>query len=270
MGRRILKVSLIGFLLGQPILLQATAVFDKTNFLKLGEMMSQGTQMIGQMSKMQSELGMLNSVLGNPIKGTVMQNMGAGNWFLNDFGSVLSDFSSPYGDPLSSLNNLGRNQFGTQDQSNYLFIKDYVKSKFFNNAENNPLSFQKQDEIQATRYDAVKQSTVDSMALSGQQKGALKKSNDQLKKLSRQTQTDRTIQDEIRTTNQLLVVIANELTQQKAILAQLLELKATSTAQHMPVIVPKGALSKRGTQSKGLPHGNSRGSTSLSDIFGGK
>lgn len=276
MGRRILKISLIGLLtIGGLPQAEATIMHDPTSFVKFGEIAQQGAQMIGQISKLQSEIGMLNSVLGEPISGAIMNNIGQGSWMMNDFGGVLDTLSSPYGDSLSSLNNFSRNQLGTPDQSTYLFLKDYAKSKLFQEHANAPLSFQQQDEIQNIRFDTLKQSSIDSIALSGQQKGSLKKSNANLEKLAQQAQTDRTIQEEIRTTNQLLVTIAQELAQQKAILAQMLELKAAQTTQQMPVVFNKGALSTRGAQASPIrgAQSSSLGSSSassLSNLLGGR
>lgn len=219
-------------------------VHDASSFAQIGQMLSTSGQMLGQLQNVSSELSTLNSVLGNPVEGEMMGKLGQANWLASDFGGVLNSLTSPHGDTLSSLNSLGVNHAGMESKSRYIHMKNYAQSKLFHDAPQNPLSFKKHDEIKETRFNTLKSASIDSIALSDQQKGALKSSNEEIKTISRQVKTDRTLQDELRTTNQLLVVIANELTQQRAILAQMLELKAATVAHKMPVVFNTTSLSK--------------------------
>lgn len=246
MGYALFRSSLAFMIILVSVQVRATQlVHDPSSFARFGEMLSSSNNMLSQLQDVSSELSTLNSVLGDPVQGTITEQMGQANWLASDFGGVLSSLTSPYGDPLSSLNSLGVNHGGMEDQSRYLHIKDYAQSKLFPDASQNPLSFDQHDTIKETRYKALRTSSIESVALSSQQKGALKSSNQEIQKLSKQAKRDRTLQDEIRTTNELLVLIANELSQQRALLAQLLELKASVVAHKMPVVFNTTSLSKK-------------------------
>ena len=224
-------------------------VHDATSCVRFGEMITTSGKMLTQLQGVSNELSTLNAVLGSPVDASQLTQFGKANWIAADFGNVLSNLTSPHGDTLSSLNTLGSNHLKMEDQSQYLYIKDYAQSKLFPEAPQNPLSFQKQDEIRANRYQTLRDSSINSVALSGQQKGSLTHSNKELQTLSKHVQTDQTLQDEIRTTNQLLVLIVNELTQSRALLAQHLELEAAVVAHQLPVVFNTTSLSKAKKES---------------------
>lgn len=224
----------------------ATAVFDAASCARMGEMLSNGAQQLSKLQGLSSELQSLNAVMGTHLPASATGALGRMGGLSGEFAGLLNGISSPYADSLSSLNAFS-SRHGAPDFSRFIIAKDYIKSKLF--AESGqPLSVAQHDEIRQERTHVIKESSINSVALASQQKNTIKKAHQQIEHLGQQALESPTIHDDLRTTNQLLAIIATELVQQRAILAQQLELNAAVIADQMPLVFKSTSLARPTSQ----------------------
>jgi conjugal transfer/entry exclusion protein len=227
------------------------AVFDASNYARMGQMLTSAGEQLGKLQVLSNQLGSMNNVLGSHLPSSVSGALGRMEGLGGEFGGLLSGISSPYADSLSTVNAF-TSRHGAPDFSRFLIAKNFIRSKLF--AENGegrhdsrpqPLTLAQHDEIRSERTHVMKESSINSFALSSQQKNSVKKSHQQIEELAGQACQSSTIHGDLQTTNKLLAFIAAELVQQRALIAQQLELNAAVIAEQMPLVFKSTSLARQ-------------------------
>jgi len=229
-----------------------TAVYDASACARMGQMLSTSAQQLAKLQGLSSELQSMNSVLGSHLPSSVSGALGQMENLGGQFAGLLSGISSPYADSLSTLNAF-TSRHGAPDFSRFLIAKNFIKSKLFaeegsHDGSPRPLTMAQHDEIRSERTHVMKESSINSFALSSQQKNSVKKAHEQIEFLARQALQSPTIHGDLQTTNKLLAFIAAELVQQRALIAQQLELNAAVIAEQMPLIFKSTSLARQPSQ----------------------
>lgn len=212
--------------------------FDPQSFARAGEMLSVTNTMVGQLTTIKNDLNALQKITGIPLievdafrlKEQFIQNL-------------LKPFKSAYIDHLSSISILkGANNdvlnFTTLEGAKakiaeQLFPKQSLQSAALNGLKDITTS---QLKTRNLHENALTTSSLNGAALSQQQKASLKSAHENLENLAGSAMEASSLHADLRATNQLLSLIASELIQQRALIAQHLELQATTSAYHMPVV----------------------------------
>jgi len=167
------------------------------NIAKYGEMIQSGAKQLETAKEMAStasnalntanqslgKLGTLNSVLGSPLKESVLGRLKGLKGVSGDYGNLLRSLSSEHSDSLRGVNRFSRNQLGTRDQSGLLSKKDYFKRTFFSERKGtfNP---KKARQIKYDREQVSRDSVLTSLAVSQTHKEGLKKDHEELVAIS--------------------------------------------------------------------------------------
>jgi conjugal transfer/entry exclusion protein len=235
------------------------AVFDASNYARMGQMLTSAGEQLGKLQVLSNQLGSMNNVLGSHLPSSVSGAMGRIGGLGGEFGGLLSGISSPYADSLSTVNAF-TSRHGAPDFSRFLIAKNFIKSKLFaeegeggHGSRAQPLTLAQHDEIRSERTHVMKESSINSFALSSQQKNSVKKSHQQIEDLAGQASQSSTIHGDLQTTNKLLAFIAAELVQQRALIAQQLELNAAVIAEQMPLVFKSTSLARQPSQQPAPP-----------------
>lgn len=210
----------------------ALATFDVNTFTALRSVLSTAGQSLQQLQSLSNEMTEMNSVLGSKLSQSFLQNVMQVGGMSGDFSSLLGSISGQGGDPLMQLNYLGVQHGGKQDFSNYIYAKNYFQNKFF---PDQPLTNSAQlTQIRESKLEAIQVSTVDSLAISSQQKKTLKDDHQQLQNLKIQAEQNTSLQYQTTIQTKLLEHIAHQLDKLILLQSQQLELMATNMAQSQP------------------------------------
>jgi hypothetical protein len=264
MGRRVSRLKLMQttalklfLILGVSSSAQGTAMHDAISYGELMKILSNGAEQLGKLQVLSNQLGSMNNVLGSHLPSSVSSAMGRIGGLGGEFGGLLSGISSPYADSLSTVNAF-TSRHGAPDFSRFLIAKNFIKSKLFaeegsHDSSPHPLTMAQHDEIRSERTHVMKESSINSFALSSQQKNSVKKSHQQIEHLAGQASQSSTIHGDLQTTNKLLAFIAAELVQQRALIAQQLELNAAVIAEQMPLVFKSTSLARQPSQQPAPP-----------------
>lgn len=234
--------------------LQSTAVYDASACARMGQMLSTGAQQLAKLQSLSSELQSMNSVLGSHLPSSVSGALGRMEGLGGEFSGLLNGISSPYAESLSSVNAFS-SRHGAPDFSRFIIAERFIRSKLFaeegesrSDHRPDPLTLAQHDEIRSERTHVMKESSINSFALSSQQKNSVKKAHEQIEQLAGQAHQSSTIHGDLQTTNKLLAFIAAELVQQRALIAQQLELNAAVIAEQMPLVFKSTSLARQPSQ----------------------
>jgi len=206
MGRYLFRSLMIGgsFLYSpceatfhDPLALAQNVSAQGQNLAKYGEMIKSGAKQLETAKELAStasdalntanqsldKLQTMNSVLGSPLKSSVLGRLMGLKGVSRDYGNLLGSLSRDNSDSLRAVNSFSRNQLGTQDQSGLLSKKDYFKRTFFSEKKGtfNP---QKARQIRYDREQASRDSVLTTLALSQTHKEGLKKDHEELVAIS--------------------------------------------------------------------------------------
>ncbi len=144
---------------------------------------STGSDALNTANQSLDKLQTMNSVLGSPLKSSVLGRLMGLKGVSRDYGNLLGSLSRDNSDHLRAVNSFSRNQLGTQDQSDLLSKKDYFKRTFFSEKKGsfNP---QKARQIKYDREQASRDSVLTTLAVSQTHKEGLKKDHEELVAIS--------------------------------------------------------------------------------------
>lgn len=215
----------------------ALATFDVNTFTTLKSVLSTAGESLQQLQFLSNEMMEMNSVLGSKLPQGLLQNIMQVGGMSGDFSFLLSSLSGQGGDPLMQLNYLGVQHGGKQDFSNYIYAKNYFQQKFF--PEQSLTTPTQLSQMRESKIEAIQVSTVDSLAISSQQKKTLKDDHQQLQNLKIQAEQNTSLQYQTTIQTRLLEHIAHQLDKIILIQSQQLELMATYMAQAQPTVFKK-------------------------------
>jgi hypothetical protein len=208
-------------------------VFDPQSFAEITKGINIATDSLVHLQEASGFLQKMNTLLGTELNTNFLQGLGKFDGYSNEFKSVLSAVNGNSGDRLMALNNVAH-VHGAQDFSNYLYAKQYMQQKFFPTTQNGAApDIQK---IQSNKMEAVRTSTVDSLALATQQKTNLEKDSQRLEDLTRQAEQNSSLIYQASIHNKLLEQIAHRLDKLILIQSQQLELMAAYMAHAQPSV----------------------------------
>jgi hypothetical protein len=210
-----------GMALNNPALMNGLNGILQGQLTELRNIKSSGASQLNIMELMQKSLGAQNL----PISPELGQ---------------LSAWSRKFGLPdsyrASLLNSLGNNamnipglpQLYPQLPINQVSQKLFVDKGSLQN-------FSQVQQVQSNRSMALQQASTIGIAVSGKNKHEFTEIRNKIADLGNQTGRANSLHEDIRVTNQLLVLIATQLSQQNEMVAQQLELSASVAAQSLPI-----------------------------------
>lgn len=214
-----------------PISFAQNVAAQGENAAKYGEMIKSGAEQLEQAKKIAStasetlntanqavsKLQTMNSVLGSPLKDSVLQRLAGLKSLSQSYGGFLGAMGSDNGDRLQSLNGFANREFGTEDRSRLLAGKNYFQRQFFPE-DSRTINLDKARSIKLTREQAAKDTVLTSLAVSKQHKEDLSKDHNDLMLISQSGVESSTINHQTRVQTKLLERIAQSL--EKIILLQ--------------------------------------------------
>lgn len=206
----------------------AQIVHDPTTAANVMSSVNTMTNMLNVTNQVQSRLFDLNNSIGT--------SLGA---LSNPLLTALQLFGR-CGDPFAGLKSsfLGLSKLspnfdfcnlieGQKAYTNLLFIPlDIVGQE---------ITHQRQKEILQARQQAIQQSAVNTLAMAAQQKQGINEMRQRAVALSQRAQTSPNMREDLRTNNQLLSLIANELINLRALMVHQAEIQASLAANQMPL-----------------------------------
>jgi hypothetical protein len=170
----------------------------------------------------------------------MQKSLGAQNLPLSPELGQLSAWSRKFGLPdsyrSSLLNGLGNNALNIPGLSQLypqLPIKQVSEKLFVD--KGSLQNFSQVQQVQNNRSLALQQASTIGIAVSGKKKHEFTEIQNKIADLGNQTGRANSLHEDIRVTNQLLVVIATQLQQQNELVAQQLELSSSVAAQSIPI-----------------------------------
>ena len=206
----------------------ATIVHDPTTAANVMTSVNTMTTMLNVTNQMQSRLFDLNSSVGtslgaisNPILTTLQLFGRCGDPFAGLKSSFLGlGKLSPSFDFCNLIE-------GQKAYTSLLFIPfDQIGQT---------LSHQKHQEIQQARQQGIQQASVSTLAMAAQQKQGLNEMRKRIVSLSQRAEKSPNMREDLRTMNQLLSLIANELVNARALAVHQAEIQASLAANQMPL-----------------------------------
>ena len=170
----------------------------------------------------------------------MQKSLGAQNLPISPGLGQLSDWTRKFGLPdsyrSSLLNGLGNNALNVPSLPQLypqLPIRQ-VSEKLFVDKEGLQ-NFSQVQQVQSNRTLALQQASTLGIAVSGKKKHEFTEIQHKIAELSHQTAKASSLHEDMRVTNQLLVLMATQLQQQNELMAQQLELSASVAAQSIPI-----------------------------------
>lgn len=214
-----------------------------------GMAMNNPAFMNGLNSIMQGQLTELRNIKSSGasqlnIMELMQKSLGSQNLPISPELGQLPAWSRKFGLPdsykSSLLNGLGNNALNIPGLSQLypqLPIKQ-VNQKLFVDKESLQ-NFSQVQQVQNNRSLALQQSSTLGIAISGKKKHEFTDIQNKIAELGSQTGRANSLHEDMRVTNQLLVLIATQLQQQNELVAQHLELSASVAAQSIPIGVAR-------------------------------
>jgi hypothetical protein len=236
MGRKIFSKLLILSFVCLPMVSEAfQPVLDATNAGHLVNILGETRRQFRELQGMSTQIENMNGRLGG-----VLPNVGAGqlaqlNLAARDWGHYLDALSSPGTHGHSLVSNFGFQNFGLRHGDRINAMATLLSEKLYPSVQE-PVSYQKLEEIKQVRALAVKSSTVQGVAMAGDKKHSLHATQRKIAELGSEALRAPTIHDDLIATNKLLTLVAQELTQQRELLAHQLELLSSVVAFSTPLI----------------------------------
>ena len=170
----------------------------------------------------------------------MQKSLGAQNLPISPGLGQLSDWTRKFGLPdsyrTSLLNSLGNNAMnlpGLSQVYSQLPIEQVTKKLFVN--KGSLQNFSQVQEVQNNRSLALQQASTVGIAISGKKKHEFTEIQHKIAELSQQTAKANSLHEDMRVTNQVLILIATQLSQQNEMMAQQLELSSSVAAQSIPI-----------------------------------
>ena len=211
-----------------PGLQAAQIVHDPTTAANVMSSVNAMTSMLNVTNQVQSRLFDLNSSVGTSLEAISNPVLTA----LQLFGRC--------GDPFSGLKSsfLGMSKLnpsfdfcnlieGKKAYTNLLFIPfDLIGQE---------LTHQRHNEILQARQQVIQEASVNTLAMAAQQKQGINEMRKRIVSLSQRAEKSPNMREDLRTNNQLLSVIANELVNLRALMVHQAEIQASLAANQIPV-----------------------------------
>jgi hypothetical protein len=224
MGRKILSKLLMLPILGLPMVSHALQpVLDATNAGHLVNILGESRRQFKELQGMSTQIENMNGRLGGVLSNTSAGRLSQLNAAARDWGQYIDALSSPGTNGLSLLSTFGFQNFGLRHGDRINAMGEFLSEKLYPAAEAT-VSYQKLEEIKQMRVQAVKSSTVQGVAMAGDKKHSLHVTQRKIAELGSEALRAPTIHDDLIVTNKLLTLVAQELTQQRELLAHQLEL----------------------------------------------
>jgi len=216
-----------------------TIVFDATNAPRLASLVAETKRQLQEMRGMSEKMESLNSRLGGGvINANNSERLSRLNSSAREWGVYLDSFCSPDADQLSILGLLEYRNFGSSNTNKLMEINQFLADKLYPSSQTE-VSIEKLEEIKKFRNDALEKSSLNGVALAGEKKHSLGTTQRKIAELGSNAIRSPTIHDDLVVTNQLLTVIATELTQQRELLSQQLELMSAVVAHGTPLVAKR-------------------------------
>lgn len=238
MGRKIFKFVLISLLssISSSVFAAGAIVFDATNAVRFGSMIIEARRQVQELKSVSTRMESLNSRLGGLIP-TDEDRRSRLETSARAWGTYIDGFGSVDADSLSLANMLGFQSFGSANRLSDL--NRFLTDKLYPASDGN-VSLNKMAEIKRFRNSSVERSSVNGVALAGEKKHTLRQTQRKIAEIAGEGVRATTIHDDLVVTNKLLSLIANEMTQQRELMSQQLELIAAVVAQGSPIVAKGG------------------------------
>jgi hypothetical protein len=238
------------FLFVLPLVCCATAVanqptYDYHNFVRAGEILAKSTEGVKELNKVKEEAKRTGDALkGGMTMGGLHQWLKGNQTYLK---SALDGMFSSQANNQALHNqkfmgaSLNLNRDGKGKNENISTIQDNVSKSLYVSPENE-LTAKNVEETQARRDKAVEHAAVTSVAVAGDKKATLGNTQKKISEVSFKAMESDNLHADLVHTNQLLALVATELTQNRELMAQLLELTASTAIKSSAIMIdnPKG------------------------------
>jgi hypothetical protein len=239
MGRKIFSGLLALCILCTPIVVQALQpVLDATNAGHLVNILGEARRQYRELQSVSTQIENMNGRLGGVLPNTTANRLAQLNMAARDWGHYIDALSSPGTHGLSLLSTFGFQNFGLKHGDRINAMGEFLSEKLYPASEE-PVSYQKLEDIKQVRTEAVKSSTVQGVAMAGDKKYSLHATQRKIAELGSEALRAPTIHDDLMVTNKLLTLIAQELTQQRELLAHQLELLSSVVTYSTPLVQQK-------------------------------
>ena len=239
MGRKIFSGLLALCILCTPIVVQALQpVLDATNAGHLVNILGEARRQYRELQSVSTQIENMNGRLGGVLPNTTANRLAQLNMAARDWGHYIDALSSPGTHGLSLLSTFGFQNFGLKHGDRINAMGEFLSEKLYPASEE-PVSYQKLEDIKQVRTEAVKSSTVQGVAMAGDKKYSLHATQRKIAELGSEALRAPTIHDDLMVTNKLLTMIAQELTQQRELLAHQLELLSSVVTYSTPLVQQK-------------------------------
>jgi hypothetical protein len=236
MGRKIFSGLLALCILCTPMVVQALQpVLDATNAGHLVNILGETRRQYRELQGMSTQIENMNGRLGGVLPNTTANRLAQLNMAARDWGHYIDALSSPGTSGLSLVSNFGFQNFGLKHGDRINAMATLLSEKLYPSVQE-PVSYQKLEDIKQVRTEAVKSSTVQGVAMAGDKKHSLHTTQRKIAELGSEALRAPTIHDDLMVTNKLLTLIAQELTQQRELLAHQLELLSSVVTFSTPLI----------------------------------
>ena len=212
----------------------AMAVFDVQSFATMKDIFKASRESLNQLQAASSDLQSMNGILGGKLPEGFLARFAAFDQGSYAFTGLLDAFVNPEGDMLRGVNDFAVRQGAKSDFSNYLAAKSYFKDKYFPDKEST--SPREIETIQYHKMEATRTATLDSLALSAQQKNTLGQDHKTLQNLVQHGEQNDSVQYQNTIQTKLLEQIAYRLDKIILLQSQQLELLATYVVQAQPAV----------------------------------
>ncbi|HQW57628.1 MAG TPA: hypothetical protein PK583_01575 [Gammaproteobacteria bacterium] len=239
MGRKIFSGLLALCILCTPMVSHAfQPVLDATNAGHLVNILGETRRQYRELQGMSTQIENMNGRLGGVLPNTTANRLAQLNMAARDWGHYIDALSSPGTHGLSLLSTFGFQNFGLKHGDRINAMGEFLSEKLYPASEE-PVSYQKLEDIKQVRTEAVKSSTVQGVAMAGDKKYSLHATQRKIAELGSEALRAPTIHDDLMVTNKLLTLIAQELTQQRELLAHQLELLSSVVTYSTPLVQQK-------------------------------
>lgn len=217
-----LPLTLLLFPLISPLLALHT-VYDPSVVAEMGRQLSQGREVLGQNQLMNKQMNQLNKLIGLNQTGD-----------LSSFLKILQGESELFKEFESTFLKTSYLEGSDFKNNSYGEGKKFWTSAFF--PKTSEMTVSQQREYGDQRKHLLKESIVHAMSLATQQKQSLQNHQQNLLELSKRAAGSENLHEDLKTTNQLLVLLATELNHLRALQAANLEIEALKALQHQPIV----------------------------------
>ncbi len=238
MGRKVFKFVLLStiFVVSSSAYASGAIVFDATNAARFASIAAEARRQVQELRGVSNKMESLNTRLGGlvAVDGDRRTRLDAG---AREWGTYIDGFGSIDAANLSLANMLGFRNFGSENR--LLDLNRFLTDKLFPASDGN-VSIAKMTEIKRFRNASVERASINGVALAGEKKHSLRGSQRKIAEIASEGVRSTTIHDDLVVTNKLLSLIANEMTQQRELMSQQLELISAVVAQGSPIVSKGG------------------------------